>query len=78
MRKPDLTYDLEIIGPAGTVLCRHQIECTNDAEAVQLAFGAESPFGHRLFRAGKFIGGFNPGPRSPDLAHQSEDDCWEV
>ncbi|RAK58848.1 hypothetical protein DJ021_03050 [Phenylobacterium hankyongense] len=42
---------------------RLELECENDREAVQIAFGADSPRGHALWQERRFLGVFAPGPR---------------
>jgi hypothetical protein len=42
---------------------RLEIECDSDREAVQIAFGADSPHGHALWQERRFLGVFAPGPR---------------
>lgn len=57
-------YALYVFGADGQFEGLVELDCASDSEAMRIAFGAESPFGHELWRDGSFLGWFGAGARS--------------
>jgi hypothetical protein len=57
-------YALYVFGADGEFEGQVDLDCVSDGEATRIAFGAESPFGHELWRDGRFLGWFGAGARS--------------
>lgn len=57
-------YALYVFGADGEFEGRVDLDCQSDGEATRIAFGAESPFGHELWRGRSFLGWFGAGARS--------------
>jgi hypothetical protein len=63
-------YSLYVVGEDGAFDGLVELDCADDAEALRIAFGAVSPFGHELWREGRFLGWFEAGGRTfEDAAH---------
>jgi hypothetical protein len=57
-------YALYVFGADGEFEGQVELDCVSDGEAMRIAFGAESPFGHELWRGESFLGWFGAGARS--------------
>jgi hypothetical protein len=60
-------YSLYVFGSDGDCEGLVELDCTSDDEAARIAFGAVSPFGHQLWRSGRFLGWFAPGERTEEM-----------
>jgi hypothetical protein len=61
-------YSLYVVGEDGAFEGLVELECEDDAEALRIAFGAISPFGHELWQDDRFLGWFEAGGRT----HEAE------
>ena len=57
-------YSLYVIGEDGEFDGLVELDCSDDAEALRIAFGAGSPFGHELWQDHRFLGWFEAGGRT--------------